>query len=70
KLEYFHIYDAKLLFEDEEEPWDEYRPPELELFNATELLEELGSCIPITMRTIKVWMNWLITIEDIEAFVS
>ncbi|CAG8500765.1 6046_t:CDS:1 [Cetraspora pellucida] len=70
KLEYFHIYDLKLLFEDEEEPWDEYRPPELELFHAKELLEELGSCIPMTMRTIKVWMNWLISGEDIEAFVS
>ncbi|CAG8480010.1 4167_t:CDS:1 [Dentiscutata heterogama] len=69
KLDYFHIYDAKLLFEDEEEPWDEYRPPELELFRADELLEELGSCIPMTMRTIKVWMNWLIEIEDIEAFI-
>ncbi|CAG8745777.1 27174_t:CDS:1 [Dentiscutata erythropus] len=69
KLEYFHIYDAKLLFEDEEEPLDEYSPPELESFRANELLEELGSCIPMTMRTIKVWMNWLIEIEDIEAFI-
>ncbi|CAG8499138.1 3658_t:CDS:1 [Scutellospora calospora] len=70
KLEYFHIYDLKLLFEDEEEPLDEYWPPELELFHAKELLEELGSCIPMTMKMMKVWMNWLITIEDIETFVS
>ncbi|CAG8758032.1 2280_t:CDS:1, partial [Gigaspora rosea] len=70
KLDYFHIYDAKLLIEDEEEPWDEYKPPELESFQANELLKELGSCIPMTMKTIKIWMNWLITIEDIEEFIS
>ncbi|CAG8527815.1 15574_t:CDS:2 [Acaulospora colombiana] len=69
-LEYFHIYDGKLIFENEDNPWPEYSPPELELFHASDFLGELGENIPKTLRVIKIWMNWLITLECFKKFVE
>ncbi|CAG8592015.1 14577_t:CDS:1 [Acaulospora morrowiae] len=69
-LEYFHIYDGKLIFENEDDPWPAYSPPELELFQASGFLEEFGKNVPKTLRVIKIWMNWLITLEGFERFVG
>ncbi|CAG8437802.1 7774_t:CDS:1 [Diversispora eburnea] len=69
-LEYFHVYDVKLKFEHEYDPWPEYSPPELLFFPASELMKEFGEKIPKKMKVIKIWMNWLITLEELEKFVE